>query len=236
MMLLECQQVTLAYENNIVIEDLSFSVEKGDYLFIVGANGSGKSTLIKTILDLKKPLKGSIIYGDHLAKNQIGYLSQQNESHKNFPASVYEVVLSGCLNRKKISPFYSKEEKKLALEKIRLLKIEDLIKKSFQELSGGQRQRVLLARALCSTQNFLLLDEPVSGLDPQVTELMYNIVKDLNKAGMTLIMVSHDIRAAAKYASHILHLDKDQTFFGTKEAYLQSDKAKGLMKGDLCFH
>ncbi len=236
MAILECENLTLAYDSNIIIDKLSFKVNKGDYVCIIGVNGSGKSTLVKAILGLKNPSQGTIAYGDKLAKTQIGYLSQQNESHKDFPASVLEVVLSGCLNHKKISPFFPNSLKKIARDQIKLLELEPIAKKSFQELSGGQRQRVLLARALCSTQSLLLLDEPVSGLDPGVTELMYKTVKDLNDKGMTIIMVSHDVRAAIRYSSHVLHLDKDQSFFGTKDEYLKSDKAKRLLKGDVCFH
>ena len=231
MAILNCDNISLSYDGNPVIEDLSFSVKAGDYLCIIGANGSGKSTLVKAILGLKKPSQGHIDYQNGLAKNQIGYLSQQNESHKNFPASVFEVVLSGCINRKKISPFYSKELKQIAKEKIQIMEIENISKKSFQELSGGQRQRVLLARALCSTKKLLLLDEPVAGLDPVVTNLMYKTIDSLNQDGMTVIMVSHDIKSAIKYASHILYLDGSNSFFGTKDAYLKSDKAGKLMKG-----
>ena len=231
MAILNCDNISLSYDGNPVIEDLSFSVKSGDYLCIIGANGSGKSTLVKAILGLKKPSQGHIDYQNGLAKNQIGYLSQQNESHKNFPASVFEVVLSGCINRKKISPFYSQELKEIAKEKIQIMEIEDIAKKSFQELSGGQRQRVLLARALCSTKKLLLLDEPVAGLDPVVTNLMYKTIDSLNQDGMTVIMVSHDIKSAIKYASHILYLDGSNSFFGTKEEYLKSDKAGKLMKG-----
>lgn len=233
MAILNCDNISLSYDGNPVIEDLSFSVKAGDYLCIIGANGSGKSTLVKAILGLKKPSQGHIDYQNGLAKNQIGYLSQQNESHKNFPASVFEVVLSGCINRKKISPFYSKELKQIAKEKIQIIEIETIAKKSFQELSGGQRQRVLLARALCSTKKLLLLDEPVAGLDPVVTNLMYKTIDSLNQDGMTVIMVSHDIKSAIQYASHILYLDSQNTFFGTKEEYLKSDKAFKLMKGAL---
>lgn len=234
MILLDCQEVSLAYDQNVVIDQLTFNVKKGDYLYIVGENGSGKSTLAKALLGLKKPSQGRISYQSGLEKNQIGYLAQQIESQQNFPASVFEVVLSGCINQKGPRPFFSKELKDLAREKIALLEIEDLAKKSFQELSGGQRQRVLLARALCSTKALLLLDEPVSGLDPLVTDLMYRTVEELNQAGLTIIMISHDMEAAIQYASHILHLDRDQSFFASKEDYIHSDQAAQLMKGDLC--
>lgn len=215
---LTCKKLTLGYNSNIILENLSFSVNKGDYLYIVGENGSGKTTLMKTLLRLLKPMSGEIITGDGLLADEIGYLPQQTDVQKDFPASVREIVLSGCQSRCGKRPFYNKEEKKLANENMTKLGIEHLAKKCYRELSGGQQQRVLLARALCATQKMLLLDEPVTGLDPNATEEMYNLINDLHKSGITIIMISHDIEAAKKYATHVLHIGKE-IFFGDVEHY-----------------
>lgn len=223
---LTCQNLRVGYDGKSVLQDLSFEVFAGDYLCIVGENGSGKSTLMKTILGLQPPISGRILTGDGLRKNEIGYLPQQTVVQKDFPASVREIVLSGCQGRCGSRPFYSKEEKQLAEENIRKMQIDKLSKRCYRELSGGQQQRVLLARALCATQKMLLLDEPVSGLDPKVTAEMYRLIGELNhRDGITIIMISHDIAAAVKYASHILHIC-NTVFFGTKAEYLQSPQGR----------
>lgn len=232
MSLITCQDVSLAYESNIVVSDLSFQVEKGDYLCIVGENGSGKSTLIKTLLGLKKVSRGKILMGDDLKSTEIGYLPQQTTAQKDFPASVYEVVQSGCLNRLGILPFYKAKEKKIIKENMELLNITQLSKKCYRELSGGQQQRVLLARALCATKRLLLLDEPVAGLDPLVTKELYQIIKELHKNhDITIIMISHDIQSAVHYATHILHLQNKSLFFGKTQDYLQSDCGRQFLGG-----
>lgn len=225
MPLLEIKNLALGYDGEVIFDNLSFTVNRGDYLCIVGENGSGKSTLMKTLLNLNSPMGGSIEYGEGLHKNEIGYLPQQTVIQRDFPASVREIVLSGCQSRCGLRPFYNKEEKKLAAENMERLAISDLALRCYRELSGGQQQRVLLARALCATRTVLLLDEPVSGLDPIVTAGMYDLIKELNRDGITIIMVSHDISAAVKYASHILHIG-DKLFFGTKEEYLYSDMGR----------
>ena len=222
MALLAIKNLSLGYEGQTIINDLNFSVNAGDYLCIVGENGSGKSTLMKTLLNLQSPLGGEIIVGDGLKKNEIGYLPQQTIVQKDFPASVREIVISGFQGRCGMRPFYSPEEKKLAEENMIRMGIDKLADKCYRELSGGQQQRVLLARALCATKKVLLLDEPVSGLDPKVTSEMYELIHDLNLEGITIIMISHDIAAAVKYADHILHIG-DSVFFGTKEEYLESN-------------
>ena len=217
---LTCQKLCVGYDGKPVLQDLSFQVFAGDYLCVVGENGSGKSTLMKTILGLQPPVSGRILTGDGLRKNEIGYLPQQTMVQKDFPASVREIVLSGCQGRCGSRPFYNKEEKQLALDAMDKMQITQLAKRCYRELSGGQQQRVLLARALCATQKMLLLDEPVSGLDPKVTAEMYALIEKLNREdGITVIMISHDIAAAVKFASHILHIG-DTVFFGTKDAYL----------------
>ena len=223
---LTCQNLSVGYDGKPVLQDLNFEVFAGNYLCIVGENGSGKSTLMKTILGLQPPISGRILTGDGLRKNEIGYLPQQTQVQKDFPASVREIVLSGCQGRCGIRPFYNKEEKRIAEESIQKMQIESLSKRCYRELSGGQQQRVLLARALCATQKMLLLDEPVSGLDPKVTAEMYALIEKLNREdGITVIMISHDIAAALKYASHILHIG-DAVFFGTKAEYLKSPQGR----------
>ena len=228
---LSCQNLTVGYDGRTVLQGLNFEVNPGDYLCIVGENGSGKSTLMKTILGLQAPISGRILTGDGLRKNEIGYLPQQTQAQKDFPASVREIVLSGCQGRCGSRPFYSKEEKRLAEENIGKMGIGSLTKRCYRELSGGQQQRVLLARALCATRKMLLLDEPVSGLDPRVTAEMYGLIETLNREeGITVMMISHDISAALRYASHILHIG-DSVFFGTKTDYLQSPQGKVFDSG-----
>ena len=221
-----CQDLCVGYDGKAVLQDLSFAVFSGDYLCIVGENGSGKSTLMKTILGLQQPVRGRILTLDGLRKNEIGYLPQQTQVQKDFPASVREIVLSGCQGHCGSRPFYSKEEKKLAADAMEKMQVAPLAKRCYRTLSGGQQQRVLLARALCATRKMLLLDEPVSGLDPKVTAEMYALIEKLNREdGITVIMISHDIAAAVKYASHILHIG-DAVFFGTKTEYLQSPQGR----------
>ena len=221
-----CQDLCVGYDGKAVLQDLSFAVFSGDYLCIVGENGSGKSTLMKTILGLQQPVRGRILTLDGLRKNEIGYLPQQTQVQKDFPASVREIVLSGCQGRCGSRPFYNKEEKQLAEDAMEKMQIAQLAKRCYRELSGGQQQRVLLARALCATRKMLLLDEPVSGLDPKVTAEMYALIEKLNREdGITVIMISHDIAAAVKYASHILHIG-DAVFFGTRAEYLRSPQGR----------
>lgn len=217
---LECKNLTLGYGSKTVIENLSFQVNKGDYLCIVGENGSGKTTLMKTILHLIKPLSGTITTGDGLLPDEISYLPQQTDVQRDFPASVREIVLSGCQSRCGKRPFYNKEEKLLAAATMEKLGITHLAKKCYRELSGGQQQRTLLARALCAAQKMLLLDEPVTGLDPAATEEMYELIEQLNKSGITIIMISHDIEAALKHATHVLHIGNGgASFFGDVKEY-----------------
>ena len=221
MSLLKCENLTLGYDGRAVADGISFEINEGDYLCIVGENGSGKSTLVKTLLGLQAPLGGSIEFGDGLSQNEIGYLPQQTVVQRDFPASVSEIVLSGCIGKNGLKPFYSKADKKRAAEAMERMDITDLKNRCYRELSGGQQQRVLLARALCAAGRVFLLDEPVTGLDPKVTADMYALIKSLNEQGITIIMISHDINAALEYASHILHI-ADGSFFGTKEEYISS--------------
>ena len=230
MALLKCEKLTLGYDGRAVATDISFEINSGDYLCIVGENGSGKSTLVKTLLGLQTPISGEIVFGDGLKSKEIGYLPQQTVVQRDFPASVQEIVISGCLGRQGLKPFYSKEDKKRAKEAIERMDIGSLRNRCYRELSGGQQQRVLLARALCATQRILLLDEPVTGLDPMVTAEMYALIKTLNEQGITIIMISHDINAAVEYASHILHIGSSY-FFGTTDEYIASEKSNAFLAG-----
>ncbi len=231
MSLIDFNKVTIGYDGKSVISDLTFQIKPNEYVCIVGENGSGKTTLMKCLLGLIPPLSGKITFGDGLTQNEIGYLPQKTVLQKDFPASVEEVVLSGSLN-KKHTLFYSKEQKKTAEKNMELTGITDIRKNCFRELSGGQQQRALLARALCATTKLLILDEPVTGLDPVASADMYNLVKNLYKEGITVIMVSHDITAAVNNATKILHLSKDNYFFGSTHQYLHSDVGKKFLITD----
>lgn len=230
--LITCKNISFVYDGVPSVKNLNFSVEQNDYLCIVGENGAGKSTLIKGLLRLKKPSSGTIRLGNGLLTKEIGYLPQQTTVQKDFPASVYEVVLSGCLNRLGVKPFYTKKEKKITNENLRKMGIENLKNCCYRELSGGQQQRVLLARALCATKKVILLDEPVAWLDPVVTQSLYELIRQINEdMGITVVMVSHDIHAAVQYAKHILHLRHSQLFFGTTEEYLNSEVGSHFIGG-----
>ena len=228
MVQLICKDVSLGYEGKSRAQDINFEVKKGDELCIVGENGSGKSTLVKALLHQIQPLSGKIETAEGFSLKDIGYLPQQTEVQRDFPASVMEVVQSGCIRRCK-GPFYGVREKQIAKQNMQKLDILSLSKKCYRELSGGQQQRVLLCRALCAAKKLLLLDEPVTGLDPVVTSEMYSLIANLNQEGITVIMVSHDIAAALKYASHILHIAQEQLFFGKKQDYLKSEAGKLFM-------
>ncbi len=223
MSIINCINLTMSYEGISVFTNLSFQLNKGDYLCVVGENGSGKSTLVKGLLGLVSPSSGKIEYSDGLTKKSIGYLPQQTPVQRDFPASVYEVVLSGTLNSRGIKPFYGAREKALAEKNMERLSITHLKKRCYRELSGGQQQRVLLARALCATKTLLLLDEPTAGLDPLVSNELYELINDLNKNdGITIIMVSHDIDRSVQNATHILHIQDKECFYGTASEYLTS--------------
>lgn len=220
------ENLCLGYDGHEIVHGLNFSVEKGDYLVIVGENGSGKSTLMRTVLGLQKEMSGKIVYSDGLKKNEIGYLPQQTIVQKDFPASVYEIVLSGFQGKCGLRPFYTKEEKQAALDEIERMHITHLKNRCYRELSGGQQQRVLLARALCATESMLLLDEPVAGLDPTAMADMYAMIKELNGQGITIVMISHDVDHALEDASKVLKIG-EEIFFGTTEEYLQARTKKG---------
>ena len=224
-----CQNLSIGYEGRAICQNINCSVGKGEYLCIVGENGCGKSTFMRTLLQLQQPVSGKILLGDGLEEHEIGYLPQQTVIQKDFPASVREIVLSGCQNHCGLRPFYNRKEKQHAEEMMEKMKIAHLSEQCYRELSGGQQQRVLLARALCAAKKILLLDEPVSGLDPKATEEMYHLLEQLHHdEKMTVIMISHDIKAAVIYASHILYLGNPM-FYGTKEEYLEQEMDKDLL-------
>ncbi len=223
MSLITCENVDLGYDGVIIAKDIDFSIKQGDYLSIIGKNGSGKTTLLKALLRLKNPIKGKVIYGDDLKQSDIGYLAQQTQIQKDFPASVFEVVLSGRASKRGYNTFYSKQDKKFALDKMDLLGIAELKGKSYRDLSGGQQQRTLLARAMCAAGRILFLDEPVTGLDPVVTTEFFNIINQMHIGGMTIVMVSHDIHCAVKYSNRIIQMDGKILFDGTVDEYKSSN-------------
>lgn len=227
-----CKNVGFAYGGETVLSGVNFSVNTGDYLCIVGENGSGKSTLMKGILGLKEPSEGEIVFGDGLKANEIGYLPQQTGIQRDFPASVGEVVLSGRISGMGHRLFYSRADREAASENLERMGIEELKDRCYMELSGGQQQRVLLARAMCATKKLLLLDEPVTGLDPNAANEMYNLIKLINLCDkISVIMVTHDVHEAVRYATHILHLGHGQLFFGSVEEYRKSDHVRRLLGG-----
>ena len=220
MALIQLRDVTIAFEGTVAVDRVSLSVEKGDYLVVLGENGSGKSTLMRAMLGLVRPRSGSIVYGDGLMKNQIGYLPQQTAAQRDFPASVEEVVLSGCVNRMGTRFFFNRADRAKAAANMTLLDVTKFRKKSYRTLSGGQQQRVLLARALCATDGMLLLDEPVTGLDPAATQELYDVIRELNvRHGVAVVMVSHDVRGALRDAKHVVVMDTGMDFNGTVEEY-----------------
>lgn len=231
--ILTCSNATLGYENQTVLQDLSFELYPGDYLSIIGENGSGKSTLMKTLLGLMKPLSGKVTVNCSRGSGCIGYLPQQAALQKDFPATVTEVVMSGFLAKTGLRLFYKKEEKARAAEVMDMLRISDLANRSYRDLSGGQQQRVLLARALLAAHEILMLDEPVTGLDPSATAELYETLTELNrKKGMTIIVISHDIAKTIVPSTKILHIAKDRYFFGTPAAYMANDISKIFFPDD----
>ena len=219
MPLLKADNLKLGYGSVPVAENITFSVNKGDYLCVIGENGSGKTTLIKALTGLVKPLSGNIEFG--VGSLKIGYLPQQTELQRDFPASVKEIVMSGFAGNGVFHPFYSKKEKETARRFAERLGISKLWQCCYCELSGGQQQRVLLARALCASGNLLLLDEPAAALDTEAANEMYELISSVNRDGTAVIMVTHDIKSALKYSNLILKIG-NEIFFGTNEEFLQA--------------
>lgn len=231
--ILSCQDMTIGYEDQTVLSGLSLEIKEGDYISVLGENGSGKSTLIKTILGLTPPLSGNFNFKEDFSQKNIGYLPQQSSAQRDFPASVLEIVLSGFLGKKGWNPFYTKKEKEMAITYLREMNIENLKNKTYRNLSGGQQQRVLLARALCAAEELLVLDEPVTGLDPTAQTELYQMINHLNKHHrLTIIMISHDVPASVKYSNKIIHLEEKGYFFGTTMEYKSSDLYQ-QWKGDM---
>lgn len=231
--LIACKDVSLGYENREVASGINLEVYPGDYLCIVGENGSGKSTLIKGLAGLIRPLRGQITVAPALREESIGYLPQQTAAQKDFPATVSEVVISGCLKRRGFLPFYSADEKRLARKNMKKLGIDSMARRCFRELSGGQKQRVLLARALCATEKLLILDEPTTGLDPTAVAEMYQLIQKLNREDhVAVIMVSHDIMNILSQAKTVLHLKQQPLFYGTVQDYRKSETGRGFLGGE----
>jgi zinc transport system ATP-binding protein len=229
--LITCNNAAFGYDGGVVVSGLTFSVNAGDYLCIIGENGSGKSTLVKGILRLLSPASGSVTFSGEVKRNTIGFLSQQTAVKKDFPASVYEIVLSGNIGVMGMRPFYTKREKVKAEENLALLGISGLRNRAFRELSGGEQRRTLLARALCAERRLLVLDEPAAGLDPLVTDAVYTLLQKINREkGITIIMVSHDMQAAAVYPNRILHIMRKQVFFGTPQEFMQTGEGRKYLK------
>ena len=223
--LISCQDAGLGYENKAILEHFSLEVLAGEYICVVGENGSGKSTLVKSFLGLLKPVYGKIELESGILRGAVGYLPQQTQIQRHFPVSVMEVVLSGFLSEMHLRPFYRMSERKQAKAYLEHLGIAELQKKCYGELSGGQQQRVLLARALCAADKLLVLDEPVTGLDPLAAQTLYDNLDLLHKEGMTIVMVTHDVGNAMKYADRILHIREDDYFIGSVDEYVNSDYA-----------
>ncbi len=229
-----CTDLALSYEGHSVCEHLSFSVCEGDYVCIVGDNGSGKSTLVRALLSLKAPSAGSIEFKNGITKRDVGYLPQQSEAHRDFPATVREVVISGCVSKLMGKPFMGKRERLEAEQNMKIMGIENLANESFQTLSGGQKQRVLLARALCATDKILILDEPVSGLDPHASQNMYELIEHLNKHnGVSVIMVTHDVENAVRRADKVLRMSERPEFFGSAQAFYEAYPTGGEANGNI---
>ena len=235
MTLFSCKDLTLGYDGRAVAENLNFEAEKGDYLCIIGENGTGKSTLIKTLLGLNKPLSGEIKREASFSPRRIGYMPQKTPMQKDFPASVREVVLSGCLGGKGFWSFYTKADRKKAAEVMERLEISGLADRCIRELSGGQQQRVFLARAMCAAKDVLLVDEPCAGLDAGGSAELYALLDELHRAdGMTVLMVTHDLEAAGVYADKILKLGHagNNRFYRTREEYLAEIRENQEGKGN----
>ena len=203
--ILTVKKLQVSYDKVNVFSNLSFEVREGDFICIVGQNGAGKSTLIKTLLGSIKQSKGEIIF-HNLKRKFIGYMPQESKVDKNFPASVSEIVYSGT--------FYGEEEGKVVSECLKELKISDLTKRHFADLSGGQRQKVLLARALAATSKLLILDEPSNNLDFKSKMELYDNLLKLNKKGITILMVTHDLDHKNLIGNKILALSGKEYFFG----------------------
>ena len=227
MCLICCNNLSVFYGKVLAVENLNIKIFEKDYIFVVGENGSGKSTLLKAILNLDVRKKGDVFL-NNLKRKEIGYLPQKSSIKKDFPATVFEVVLSGLVGC--FGFFYGHKEKDKALKIISKLNLQQIKNISFRELSKGQQQKVLLARALCSFKKILFLDEPCSNLDPLFKNRFYDLIKNLNQKGVSVVMVSHDVKAAVLNAKKILHMQKKALFFGDVKSYLKTSLGKNFLK------
>lgn len=230
MPLISCRNLSIDYGQNHALENITFEIATGDYLCIVGENGSGKSTLLKGILGLL-PCEGEVVFSDGLKKSDVGYLPQQTDIQRDFPATVQEIVLSGFQNKLRDRFFYSARDKQQAHINMERLKVRQYAKKSYRQLSGGQQQRVLLARAMCASSKILIMDEPITGLDPVMTSEFYDLAAELNQAGIAIVMTSHDVQTAVYMAKTILHLDTGVVFYGSAKEYQNSEAFGKLKRG-----
>lgn len=234
MTLLEIKDLSLGYDGKIVVSGLNFTVESGDFLCVLGENGSGKSTLVKAILGLKSAYSGHIHFAEGFSRREIGYMPQKTEVQRDFPAGVFEVVLSGCQGAMGLKPFYTRAEKRRAEAAVERLEIADIKNECYRNLSGGQQQRVLLARALCSADKLILLDEPTTALDPRATAEFYKIIGSLNRdEGVTVMMVSHDTAGALENSTKVLHLGgRESLFFGSTAEYVKTRIGRKFLGGE----
>ncbi len=218
MEILSASHVSINYGAVVAVDDATFGVNEGDYFCIAGSNGSGKSTLLKGIIGLA-PIKNGHLHVN-LPKEQISYLSQTNRADRDFPATVWEIILSGTQKSGKKIPFYTKDDKQRAEESMIKLGMEKFKNTRIGNLSGGQQQRALLARALCKSPKLLLLDEPFAGLDSAISEELYELYKNLNKNGVTIIMASHDYQAIGNFASRVMLMNNSHVdFVGTNDEW-----------------
>lgn len=231
-MLICSHHLSFSYGDHLVLKDVDLDVEKGDYLVIAGGNGTGKSTLISGLVGLKKPTSGQIHYEYDKAKLGLGYMPQQHGLQKYFPASVEEIARTGLLRQKGWNPFYTKAEKKEVLMMLHRLHIGNLAKENFGSLSGGQQQRVLLARALLSSSELILMDEPTAGLDPMITRDFYRLLDEIHRQGVTLVMVSHDLNLALEHANKVFYLEDERGTLYTKEEFLASEQGRKVVGHD----
>ncbi len=218
------KNVSISYGSNKVINSANFVIDEEDFVCVVGANGSGKSTLIKAILGLIKPDSGKIIFENNNKRKSIGFLPQDTKTDMIFPATVIEIVLSGTLGQLGMKAFYRKENKDRAEKSLRRLNILGLKNSSFSSLSGGQKQKVLLARALAATSKILILDEPSNNLDYKSRKEFYNELKELNKSGLTIIMITHDLDAEDLIGNKIINIKESKVECYSTSDYLESFK------------
>lgn len=229
--ILSVKDLNFNYGKIKILKDINFELDKGDYLGIIGANGSGKTTLIKVLLGLLQPSSGTVVYHQNILEdNALGYVPQKTfGDHQNFPATVKEIVRTGLLANKGFLKQYNDEDNKKVVEILNRLNLCDLKNRKINKLSGGQQQRVLLARSLVSNPRVLILDEPTSALDPEVREDFYQLLETVNKSGVTIILISHDLQSIEPYLNKVLLLDRKILFFGNPKDFNKTVSAKSYL-------